>query len=232
VSAALQSQRLSPLTLYTSDACLGHDPGARGKKADGSPNYHPEKVARLEGLLGALRNSWTAEFGEHLHVEDSLEVAVTEEQLRRVHTDAYLQRVNYLFQQTQRPGPPIRVNLDQDTVMSRGSPVAATRAAGLVIAAVDDLLAPKTSTSARRDEQEHMPPKHRAFVMVRPPGHHAEAGKGGGFCIYNNVLIGVAHAQAAHGVGRVAILDFDVHHGNGDSDISWCDPTRLYASSH
>lgn len=75
------------------------------------------------------------------------------------------------------------------------------------------------------------PPARRAFVAVRPPGHHAEADSAGGFCIYNNVMVGVAHAQAAHGIERVAVLDFDVHHGNGDSDIAWCDPTRLYASS-
>lgn len=86
-----------------------------------------------------------------------------------------------------------------------------------MVAAVDDVL----SGNAVR----------RAFVMVRPPGHHAEADAAGGFCIYNNVMVGVAHAQAVHNVTRVATLDFDVHHGNGDSDIAWCDPTRLYASS-
>ena len=105
-----------------------------------------------------------------------------------------------------------------DTVIKEpGSQAAAHRAAGLVVAAVDDIF---TGGATRR-----------AFVMVRPPGHHAEAGKPGGFCVYNNVMVGVAHAQAVHGVTRVAILDFDVHHGNGDSDISWCDPTRMYVSS-
>lgn len=212
---------LTPVTLYTSDICLGHNPGAKGKKKDGTPNVHPEQVARLEGLLSAARGPWKDEFGAALKIEDDLEVDVTEEALLRVHKQQYLDRVNYLFSNTQRPGPEIRVNLDKDTVLSRGTPAAASRAAGLVIAATDAVLAQRDDSAAPR-----------AFVMVRPPGHHAEAGKGGGFCIYNNVLVGVAHAQAVHGIGKVAILDFDVHHGNGDSEISWCDPTRLYASSH
>ena len=68
--------------------------------------------------------------------------------------------------------------------------------------------------------------------MARPPGHHAEEDGPQGFCFYNNVLIGVAHAQRRHGVGRIAILDFDVHHGNGDADITRGDPSLLYVSSH
>ena len=213
---------LTPVSLYTHDACLGHDPGNKGKLADGSPNVHPEQVARLERLLSAARNEWTADFGDALRLEE-LEADVTEEQLLRVHSRKYLDHVNYLFAQSQRGPPYMRVNLDGDTVLSRGTAAAATRAAGLVVAAVDDVL------SARAQSEER---PRRAFVMVRPPGHHAEADMGGGFCIYNNALVGVAHAQAVHNIGRVAILDFDVHHGNGDSDISWCDPTRLYASTH
>jgi len=211
----------TPVRLFTSELCLQHDPGTKGKLPDGTPNTHPESVLRLERLLEAMRgDEWSAEFGDKLHIEDSLEVDATEEQILRVHTPEYLKRLDYIFAQSQRR-PYMRVNLDRDTVVSRGSQAAAARAAGLVIAAVDDML------SARGTDGD----VSRAFVMVRPPGHHAEAGRGGGFCIYNNVLMGVAHAQA-HGVGKVAILDFDVHHGNGDSDLSWCDATRLYASSH
>jgi len=72
----------------------------------------------------------------------------------------------------------------------------------------------------------------RAFVMSRPPGHHAEVDSAQGFCFYNNVMVGVAHAQKKYGLKRVAILDFDVHHGNGDSDICFADPSWLYVSSH
>jgi acetoin utilization deacetylase AcuC-like enzyme len=107
-----------------------------------------------------------------------------------------------------------------------GTSRAAYRAAGLVIAAVDGVL----SQSSEPPAASEAPPR-RAFAMVRPPGHHAESDSTGGFCLFNNVMVGVAHAQAVHGLGRVAVLDFDVHHGNGGSDISWCDATRLYASS-
>ena len=100
------------------------------------------------------------------------------------------------------------------------------RAAGLVVAAVDDVLA------NRPGERKLASRPRRAFIMARPPGHHAESNKPMGFCFLNNVLIGVAHAQAVHGVKRVAILDFDIHHGNGDAEIAWSHPTRLYASSH
>ena len=221
--AAATLSLATPLTLYTSDVCLGHDPGAKGKKKDGSPNWHPESVKRLTRLLEA-KDEWRAELGSELLQIRELEQDVTEEQLLRVHTPQYLKRLEGLFANTQRPGPACRVNLDRDTVLSAGTQAAAARAAGLVVAAVDDVL------ERAKAGGDGAPP--RAFVMVRPPGHHAEAGKGGGFCVYNNVLLGVAHAQAAHGLGNVAILDFDVHHGNGDAEISFCDPTRLYASSH
>ena len=107
-------------------------------------------------------------------------------------------------------------------MLEPGTSISARRAAGLVVAAVDDLLARPSTGLA-------LGPR-RAFAMVRPPGHHAEADAPGGFCLYNNVMVGVAHAQAVHGLERVAVLDFDVHHGNGGSDISWCDPTRLIHS--
>lgn len=224
---------LTPISLYTSDLCLNHNPGNRGKNPDGSPNVHPEKVTRLSALLEAMRSEWKPEFGDALDIVDTREADVTNEQLERVHTEQYIALVDRLMTQTQsapRQMPDgtvqyMRCNLDRDTVISHGTRDAAMRAAGLVCAAVDDLLA-----IDRRQQHEDAPA--RAFVMVRPPGHHASAGKGGGFCIFNNVLVGVAHAQKVHGLGKVAILDFDVHHGNGDEDLVFCDPTRLYASSH
>jgi acetoin utilization deacetylase AcuC-like enzyme len=200
-----------PVALYTSELCLQHDPGKKfGVR-------HPEQPARLGRLLEAARGPWAAEFGELLEIREP-EADVTRAQLEAVHTEQHIQRVERLFEQTRRP-PGVRCNLAGDTVVCPTSEPAVMRAAGLVCAAVDDAVAAP-------------PPARRAFVMVRPPGHHAEASRGGGFCVFNNVVVGAAHAQRRHGVGRVAILDFDVHHGNGGEDLSFCDPTRMYVSSH
>jgi acetoin utilization deacetylase AcuC-like enzyme len=225
-AAAAAFLPLSPkqtVALYTSDVCVGHDPG-RG---------HPEAPARLRGLLSALRNEWVPEFGQHLRVFDEREADVTDEQLLRVHTVDHVAKVSAAFDRAKRGLNPVigmRVNIDADTIVSPGTQAAARRGAGLVVAAVDDLLSrrgwvggPFTGTNKR---------PRRAFVMVRPPGHHAEADGPQGFCFFNNVMVGVAHAQAVHGVRRVAILDFDVHHGNGDADIAWAQQNRLYASTH
>ena len=199
----------------------------------------PEQPARLRNLIDAMRAQWVPEFGELLQVREP-EVDVTREQLLRVHTEKYLSTLEDFFQRLERPavgGIRPRVNLDQDTVVAANSQAAANRATGLVIAAVDEVFAGcvlDQSSSGSGDEHRAAPGEcvRRAVVMVRPPGHHAESGKAGGFCIYNNVLIGVAHAQTVYGLDRVAIIDFDVHHGNGDADIAWCDATRLYVSSH
>jgi len=196
-----------PVAVFTSDVCVGHDPGW----------LHPESPKRLEKLLTAMRSEWTQDFGDQMLVVEP-EADVTEEQLLRVHSSAHLALTQSAFR---RVGGLMsrQVNLDADTKVSLGSAAAAIRAAGLVVAAVDEVLSNCSSV-------------RRAFVMARPPGHHASADLPMGFCIYNNVMVGVAHAQAVHGMGRVAILDFDVHHGNGDESLSWADPSRLYASSH
>ena len=204
----------SPVALYTSSLCLQHDTGQKLGKP------HPEQPARLSRLLEALYSEWVPAYGELLQIREP-EADVTEEQLLRVHEQRYLDRVRGAFTNSRRP-PGVRVNLDPDTVICPTSQPAIERAAGLVVAAVDDIFSQSATDGALR----------RAFVMVRPPGHHAESSRAGGFCVYNNVLVGVAHAQAVHGIERVAILDFDVHHGNGGENISFCDPTRLYASSH
>ena len=107
--------------------------------------------------------------------------------------------------------------IDPDTALSPQSLVAAAHAAGAACLAVDEVMAGRAAN---------------AFCAIRPPGHHAEADRAMGFCLFNNAVIGARRAQRAHGAGRVAIVDWDVHHGNGVQAIVWSDPTILYASTH
>ncbi|HEX4556821.1 MAG TPA: histone deacetylase family protein [Xanthobacteraceae bacterium] len=109
------------------------------------------------------------------------------------------------------------VRVDADTSMSPGSFEAATRAVGAATRAVDEVVARKAAN---------------AFCAVRPPGHHAETARPMGFCLFNSVAVAARHAQKQHGVDRVAIVDFDVHHGNGSQEIFWNDPTVMYCSTH
>ena len=166
---------------------------------------HPESPARLAAVLEALDDP---KFASLARIEAPL---ATREQLARVHDRAL---VDALLDTQIESG--LR-RLDPDTVMSPASAEAASRAAGAVCAAVDDAIA-----GAHR----------RAFCAVRPPGHHATRDTPMGFCLFNSVAAGAAHAIAAHGLSRVAIVDFDVHHGNGTQDIFWNDPRVLYASTH
>jgi acetoin utilization deacetylase AcuC-like enzyme len=107
--------------------------------------------------------------------------------------------------------------IDEDTAMNADSPEAARHAAGAVVAAVDAVMAGET---------------RRAFCAVRPPGHHATRNQAMGFCLFNSIAVGAAHAIAKYGLQRVAIIDFDVHHGNGSQDIFWNDARVMYLSSH
>jgi acetoin utilization deacetylase AcuC-like enzyme len=109
------------------------------------------------------------------------------------------------------------IHLDGDTSMSPGTFEAALRAVGGATLAVDEVLAKKASN---------------AFVATRPPGHHAETAKPMGFCLFDNAGIAARYAQNHHGVARVAIVDFDVHHGNGSQEIFWADKTVMYCSTH
>jgi acetoin utilization deacetylase AcuC-like enzyme len=109
------------------------------------------------------------------------------------------------------------VRLDADTSMSPGSFEAAVRAAGGAVLAVNEVMSMKAAN---------------AFVAVRPPGHHTETARPMGFCLFNNAAIAARHAQDHHGAERVAIVDFDVHHGNGSQDIFWDDASVMYCSTH
>lgn len=166
---------------------------------------HPEQPARLAAALAAFADSGL----KHCpHVEAPL---ATREQLLRVHDPAHVERV------FAAGGSSRFVQLDPDTAIDVGSLPAALRAAGAVVAAVDTVVA-----------ETH----RRAFCAVRPPGHHATHRLAMGFCLFNNIAVGAAHALAAHDLERIAIVDFDVHHGNGTQAIFWNDPRVLFASSH
>jgi acetoin utilization deacetylase AcuC-like enzyme len=109
------------------------------------------------------------------------------------------------------------VHLDDDTVLSAGSFEASLRAAGGAILAVDEVMSGKAKN---------------AFVAIRPAGHHAEATTAMGFCLFNNAAIAARYAQRCYGAERVAIVDFDAHHGNGSQQIFWSDRTVMYCSTH
>jgi acetoin utilization deacetylase AcuC-like enzyme len=168
--------------------------------------HHPERPDRLRAVLAALEDEAFAD------LQRATAPAATHEQLTRVHPDQYVQTILGI-----RPPPDEYAMIDGDTVMSAGSAEAALRAAGAVVAGVDAVMAGVADT---------------AFAAVRPPGHHATPDIPGGFCLFNNVAIGARHAQAKHGVGRVAILDFDVHHGQGTQAVVAPDPTLFYGSTH
>jgi acetoin utilization deacetylase AcuC-like enzyme len=163
---------------------------------------HPERPARLEAVSRALDSL--------PGIERRVAPAATREQLGRIHDADYVEAVLAAVPESGY------ARLDPDTVVSPASGMAALHAAGAVVAAVDAVLGGKT----------------RAFCAVRPPGHHAEPDRAMGFCLFNNIAVGVAHARQAQGVGRIAIVDFDVHHGNGTQAAFWSDRDTLFVSIH
>lgn len=166
---------------------------------------HPEHPGRLQAVLTALHDA----FPDRLVWRDA--PLVTEVALARAHELALLA----LLRNTSPQAGHARI--DEDTVLSPHSLAAAGRAAGAVCAAVDAVLTG---------------PVRRAFCAVRPPGHHATRAQAMGFCLYNSIAVGALHALEEHGLERVAVLDFDVHHGNGTEDILGSDPRVLFASTH
>ncbi|KAA5606089.1 histone deacetylase family protein [Roseospira marina] len=168
-------------------------------------DFHPESGDRLRAVQRILE----AEDFMLLHRQDA--PAALDEHLLRAHPQQY---VDHIFQIVPASG---HRHIDGDTLISPGSGEAARRAAGGVIVAVDAVLKGEVSN---------------AFVAVRPPGHHAETARAMGFCLFNNVAVGALHARAAHGAERIAVFDWDVHHGNGTQDIFHTDPGLFYASTH
>jgi len=165
---------------------------------------HAERPARLLAVTEALRTAFPARL-------DWREAPrASRGNLLRVHAASLLHTVL-------ETRPTQRVMLDPDTALSPASAEAALRAAGAAVAAVDAVLTGNGT---------------RAFCAVRPPGHHATADTAMGFCLFNNIAVAAAHALAMHGLERVAIADFDVHHGNGTQAIFDHDPRVLFASSH
>ena len=138
--------------------------------------------------------------------------AATLEQLTRVHPQEYVDAILGI-----RPPAGELVQIDADTIMSTESAEAARHAAGAVVAGVDAVMREAAQT---------------VFAAVRPPGHHALPSVPGGFCLFNSVAVGALHAQAVYGLERVAIVDFDVHHGQGTQAVVEPDPRLFYASTH
>lgn len=167
---------------------------------------HPESPNRLRAIVQQLEQS-----GTMAQVTRIAPRMAEDEWITQVHTAAYLASLKHHAPASGR------VSLDPDTSMSPGSLTAAYLAAGGALAGVDAIM---------RNDVEHV------FCAVRPPGHHAEAGRAMGFCLLNNVAIAARYAQKKHGLSRVLIVDWDVHHGNGTQHSFEDDPSVLFFSTH
>lgn len=165
---------------------------------------HPENARRLTTIEDKFISSRLSDFIRNFDAPE-----VTRSQLLRVHTAHHLATMEAMMPKQGY------ARLDPDTVISPATLQAAKRAAGAVVLAVDLLMSKQVKN---------------AFCAVRPPGHHAESDRAMGFCVYNNIAVGAAHALQAHGLKKIAIVDFDVHQGNGTEDIFINDDRVLYCS--
>jgi acetoin utilization deacetylase AcuC-like enzyme len=170
-----------------------------------TPVGHPERADRLRALHAALDNP---EFATLTRIEAPL---AAPEAALLCHPERYVEAIRKAV-----PSEGL-ARIDMDTTVSPGSWEAALRAIGAALHAVDSVATGEATN---------------AFCAVRPPGHHAEPAKAMGFCLFDSVAIAARHAQKTHGMERIAIVDWDVHHGNGTQAIFWSDPSVLYASTH
>ncbi|WP_170382175.1 histone deacetylase family protein [Ruegeria atlantica] len=166
-----------------------------------TPGGHPERVARLEHILHAL---------ESLDLNRVTAPLAADDDLLRVHPESYIRDIRKT-----RPADGF-AQIDGDTFISPGSVDAAYRAAGAVVRAVDMVLGGEAPN---------------AFCAIRPPGHHAETDTAMGFCLFGNAALAAKHALDHHGLSRVAVVDFDVHHGNGTQDLLWNEKRALVITS-
>jgi len=170
-----------------------------------TPFGHPERPDRIRAIERALeKERFTSLVREQAPMAEM-------ESLALAHPEDYIRRLRDI---SPREG---LVRIDEDTVMSPGTFEAALRGAGGAVLAIDEVMTGAVTN---------------AFVAMRPPGHHAERARAMGFCFFNNAAIAARHAQRRYGAERVAIFDWDVHHGNGTQDIFWADGTVLYGSTH
>ncbi len=170
-----------------------------------TPQGHPERADRIRAVEQALEDERFALLQRVEAPEGTLA------QVELCHPAAYAQAISEAAPQQGL------VQIDADTIMSPGTLAAVLHGVGGAVHAVDQVMSGRVGN---------------AFSAMRPPGHHAETDKAMGFCFFNNAAIAARHAQRAHGAGRVAIVDWDVHHGNGTQEIFWGDASVLYASTH
>ena len=185
---------------FTHRDCWKHDMGPG----------HPECPARLDAIEDRLLVTGVGDALERIEVP-----LATLPQITRAHSLAHMEHLEALSQRLIEDAPaggPDHAQIDPDTTLTRFTVLAARRAAGAAIAATDAVIGGQVDN---------------AFCAVRPPGHHACRDKAMGFCFFNNIAVAVRHAIEAHGLERVAVVDFDVHHGNGTEDILSNDPRVL-----
>jgi acetoin utilization deacetylase AcuC-like enzyme len=169
------------------------------------PLGHPERPDRLRAIERALE------------AEKFQTLARSQAPLAALETIALCHPMDYISEVREAAPREGLIHLDADTAMSPGTFEAALRAAGGAVHAVDEVLTKKAAN---------------AFVATRPPGHHAETARPMGFCLFDNAAIAARYAQQRYGIASAAIVDFDVHHGNGSQEIFWSDKTVMYCSTH
>ena len=219
---------------------FAHESSALHDTGDG----HPERPDRIRAVMESLATEAFASL-------DRREAPAADfADLDRVHPAGYVER---LLAAVPDEG---LARIDPDTVVSPQSGEAALRASGAIVAAIDAVAAGEATNAfcAVRPPGHHAEPGRsmgfclfnniaaidavaageatNAFCAARPPGHHAEPGRSMGFCLFNNIAVGALHARAAHGLDKIAVVDFDVHHGNGTQAVFESDPGLLFASSH